>query len=256
MCGSLYNTYEFPDLGALELMRLLKDPMAEDSLNAHISKHLNIRPAGTIPTIIPVDGAAHSVNALWWLKLQQQQGVWEPDTQWKTFNCKSTKILQSPMHTIKPVSRRTLVIAEGFHEWQPIYSGNRNFDELSADEQAAPPTPIAKQCYLIKPQEGLCRFGALSKRWDSSTYSTGIITLPTHNGFTAIHRQSFPLVIAANEVKSWLNPRIPTHTFESLFVIDDFREDWLATPVAGPEDSTPTGPTKRLRPHKKHRTPT
>ena len=252
MCGSLYNTYEFPDMDALALMRLLKEQLNPDTLDVSLNTHLNVRPGAPIPTIIPVDGAAHSILATWWLKLQQQQATWEPDTQWKTFNCKSTKILQSAMHTIKPVSRRTLVISEGFHEWQPIYPGNRRFTELSPAEQMAPPTPMAKQCYLIKPEQGLCRFGALSKRWDTNTYSTGIITLPSHKGFAEIHRQSFPLVIEPDEVSSWLNPRIPTQLFDPLFQTTDFRETWLATPVVGPLDNNPMGPTVRLRPERKH----
>jgi len=241
MCGSIYNVYEFPGLIGIEILTRIRDNLTKDEIEEYISKTLNIRPTLDLTTIIPSAGTAKIVKATWWLKLKQNEDGWIPDQQWKTFNCRSTKILTSPLHRLKPISRRTIVIAEGFHEWQPIYMGERTFSQLSKKEQQTPPKVIRKQCYLLRPKSGLCRLAALSKKWQDNKYSTGIITLPSHQGFRDIHRKSFPLVLGTEEIEDWLNPEISTASFDLLFQTNDFRETWIATPVMGPEDNRSVG---------------
>jgi len=237
MCGSIYNVFEFPGLTAIEILTLIRENQSREEIEDYISKTLNIRPSQELTTIIPSAGSAKAVKATWWLKLHQTEDGWMPDQQWKTFNCRSTKILTSPMHKIKPVSRRTLVVAEGFHEWQPIYMGERVFSQLSKDEQQNLPKVIRRQCYLVRPKYGLCRLAALSKKWQDNKYSTGIITLPRHDAFQDIHSKSFPLALISDEVEDWLNPDMPTVHFKELFNTSKFREPWIATPVVGPENN-------------------
>lgn len=248
MCGSIYNTYEFPGLAAIKILALLKENHTVQEIEQYVEKTLNVRPTTTITTIIPAQGSVEAVTATWWLKLEWQKGELIPDSQWKTFNCKSTKLLKSPIHNIKPISRRTIIVAEGFHEWQPIYPGNRLYSQLTTLEKTKLPTPIRKQCFLIKPVTGICRIAAVSKKWMKNKYSTGIITLPGHPAFQDIHHKSFPLIIQADEVESWLDPKVPTSAFEPLFSLTDFRETWEAIPVKGPTDNSVMGDVLKLMP--------
>lgn len=177
------------------------------------------------------------MQAVWWLKLDKV--TLKPDTKWATFNCQSRHILSSKLHSIPPKSYRSVVLASGFFEWQPIYPDGLLYSELSREQQKTPPKPMAKQRFLIHQPGKVMLMAAMCKHWldhdGQPLVSTGTITLPPHPAFLDIHSKSFPLLLNRDELDAWLDPHTPHEVFEPLFHTTDFRQEFEAVPVNEPD---------------------
>ncbi|MHA7878251.1 MAG: SOS response-associated peptidase family protein [Saccharospirillum sp.] len=196
-----------------------------------------LRPTDPVLTLLPTRYGLRLMPATWWLKLDAQ--TLKPDTRWATFNCRSDHLLTSKLHQIPPKSYRAIVVAEGFFEWQPIYSGGRMFTALSEAEQARPPAPIAKQRYRVSSPGQLLYLGAMCKHWLDANQqpraSVGIITLPPHPAFLDVHHKSFPLVIRPDEVGTWMDTHTPLVDFSHWFALNQVRMPMTAVAVNEPQ---------------------
>lgn len=259
MCGELYNVNDYPGLPGIlsgagyspeEIDDMLGRPRdgspRETEPLGPLRKQL--KPTDPVPALVPTRKGPRLMPATWWLVLDKT--TLKP-TRWASFNCRSDRVFSSPMHRNEPRSYRSVVIAQGFVEWQPIYSNGRLWLDLSAEEQQHPPKPVAKQRYLIQRPDGRpMLFGAFCKHWlqedGSPLASTGIITLRGHRQFANIHHQSFPLVLLDNELADWLNPALPTEHFADLLTLTEVREPFEVIPLDGLEAAP--GPGLRLVP--------
>jgi len=237
MCGALKNVIEMPVLPPILTELGYSEEEIKDILNLPGRKKKEARPTDPVLSLIPTRTGPKLMNATWWLKLHND--TLEPDTQWSTFNCRSTQLLSSPLHKIPPKSYRSIVIAEGFYEWQPIYQGGVLYSGLSEEEKKKPPKPVSKQKYLIHKPGQLMFLAAMCKHWvdddGNAKASTGVITLPPHPAFSDIHHKSFPLVIKDEELSDWLDRTMPTEHFEPLFNLTDVREPFEAIVADEPE---------------------
>jgi len=228
MCGAIYNVTDFPLLEPILGMAGYSESEIEKVLGKK-----ECRPTDSVLAMVPTREGPRLMPATWWLKLDQR--TLKPDTRWATFNCRSDHILTSKLHTIPPKSFRSIVVANGFFEWQPVYSGGRLFTDLTEAEQAKPPKPIRKQRYLVHTPGQLMLLGALCKHWldeaGQPKVSTGIITLPPHPRFLDVHHKSFPLVLKPEELEAWLNPKVEHSAFEALFGVTDVRVEVEAQAV-------------------------
>ena len=229
MCGFIYNVNDFP------LLEPLLDIAGYDEAEIRdIIQHQYLRPTDTVINLIPTRQGPRLQGATWWLATNADG---KPDTSMATFNSKAGKLATSYLHRSKPRSVRSVVLARGFCEWQPIYKGGLLYSQLpfSAGSNKLP-TPERKQQYLIEqPNQPLMLLASVSKlRIDQNgqpRVNTSIITLPPHRQFVDIHHKSFPLILAQHEIQQWLDPSLPMNQFESLFQQTEFRMNFSATPV-------------------------
>ncbi len=233
MCGSISNVTDHPLLPWILTELGYSVEEIERIIGLRPNSKRDLRPTDRVLSIIPTKGGGEVMPAVWWLKLDKD--TLKPDTKWATFDCQLRRLLTSKIHTIPPRSYRSVVLVEGFFEWQPVFSGGRLYTELSEEEQQKPPKPIAKHRYLIHQPGKIMLLGAMCKHWlDQSGQplaSTGVITLPPHPSFLDIHSKSFPLVLNWDELDTWLDPKIPHDHFEPLFNLTSFRQELEAVPV-------------------------
>ena len=236
MCGAIYNVNDHPGLPGI-LSELGYSQEEIEQITGTLIRKRDLRPTDPVPSIIHTSNGKEVVSAVWWLKLDRK--TLKPDTKWATFNCKSGNILSSKLHTIPPQSYRSVVLAGGFFEWQPIYPGGVLYSGLSEDQKQKPPKPIAKQRFLIHQPGKVMLMAAMCKYWTlpdgTQLVSTGTITLPPHQAFLDIHAKSFPLILNWDELDTWLDPNTPHAAFEHLFNTTAFRQDHEAVPVDEPE---------------------
>ncbi len=230
MCGAIYNVNDFPLLPGLLLelgyTRKQIDDITGNNRRAQDYKR-DLRPTDSVFTLVPTRNGIQPMQATWWLALDKE--TLKPVYRWKSFNCKSTNIFSSKLHSIPPRSYRAVVLARGFFEWQPIYEGGYFYTGLSEELQAKPPKPLHKRRFLIHQPDQVMLMAALCKHWidkdGNPRVSTGVITLPPHTDFLDIHHKSFPLLLTRDELDDWLNPDIKTREFSHLFELTDFRID-------------------------------
>ena len=238
MCGALYNVHSAPEVASLHALAMINSGVDFSQIEKEIGQIYSKRPQDVLPTIIPASkqpSLFEQVEAKWWLKLKYKQDKWVADNKFSTFNVRTVQIQKSPLHRIKPVSRRSIVLAEGYFEWQNIFVGDKLWTQLTPEQRLNSPKILRKQLYLMRPyingQLGLAFFAALTKRYDSQQYSTAIITLPSHPRFRHIHHKSFVLSLIPEKIEDWLNPTIPTKQFVELFERSRIYHCWQATPV-------------------------
>lgn len=239
MCGFIYNVNDFP------LLEPLLDIAGydEDSIR-EIIREQYLRPTATVINLVPTRTGPQLLPATWWLATKPDGS---PDPRYASFNSRAGKLLTSPLHTKPPRSIRSIVVARGFCEWQPIYKGGYTYTQLPGVANAQRlPTPVKKLQMLIEPEnKGLLLLGAVSKLRltpeGQPKINTAVVTLPPHPDFLDVHHKSFPLVIKHSELTDWLNPKKPTQDFLHLFEQTHVRENFTVTPV-DPE-CRPTGDT-------------
>ena len=229
MCGFIYNVNDFPFLEPL-----LDIAGYDESEIKEIIRNQYLRPTNTVINLVPSRTGPRLLGATWWLATNPDGTV---NPKYSTFNSKAGKLLSSPLHTQSPKSIRSVILASGFCEWQPIFKGNYRYSEFKGIENASRlPATIRKQQCLIKPSDGsILLLASVSKlRIDSDgkpKVNTSVITLPPHPQFIDIHHKSFPLILNINEVGDWLDPTIPMNEFEYLFNITQVRQAFTVTEV-------------------------
>lgn len=222
MCGAILNVTDFPLLEPL----LTTAEYSEAEISSILKKR-ELRPTDEVVGVVPTRHGPRIMPATWWLKLDPQ--TLKPDTRWNTFNCRASRILKSKLHTLPPRSYRSVVLAQGFFEWQPVFSGGRLFSDLNEAERQKPPKPIAKRRHLIHSPGNMMLLGALCKHWTDESNrpkaSTAIITLAPHPAVLDVHYKSFPLLLTEVELEAWLDPSRPHQAFQSLFNTREVRMD-------------------------------
>ncbi|EAR10167.1 SOS response-associated peptidase family protein [Reinekea blandensis] len=229
MCGFIYNVNDFP------LLEPLLDIAGYDEAEIRdIIRNRYLRPTDTVINLIPSRTGPRLLGATWWLATRADGSI---DNRYNTFNAKAGKLTTSPMHTQHPRSIRSVVPAQGFCEWQPVYKGGRLYSQLPGQPKpSALPKPERKIQHLItQPDEGLMLLAAVSKlRLDEQgnpKVNTAVITLPPHQAFQDVHHKSFPLVLRPEELTRWLDPKQPWSEFDDLLNLDWFRDAFIARPV-------------------------
>lgn len=202
MCGSIENVNNYPGLpGILSEAGFTPEQIA-DITGIRMSQKRELRPTDPVQALVPTRSGTKAMPATWWLKLDKS--TLKPDMKWATFNCQSRRLLTSKLHSIPPRSYRSVVLAKGFFEWQPVYSGGRLYTGLSEVEKQKLPKAVAKSRHLIhKPGEVLFLAAMCKHRVDPAgepLVSTGVITLPSHVDFLDIHHKSFPLILNQDEL--------------------------------------------------------
>ena len=237
MCGFLYNVSDFP------LLAPLLDIAGYDEREIrNIIGPKQLRPTDTLLNLVPSRHGLRLLGATWWLATQADGS---PNAKWATFNARAGKLATSTLHLSAPRSIRTVVVASGFCEWQPIYKGDLLHSQLPGIATATRlPKASRKQQFLIERSDSpLLLLGAVSKlRVDSAgrpKVNSAIITLPPHADFVDIHHKSFPLVLNPDELIDWLNPSLPIGHFDKLLGQTSFRQSFRLTPVDA--DLTQTG---------------
>lgn len=242
MCGFIYNVNSFPLLEPILQIAGYDEDEIRDIVN-----HKTRRPTEKVLTVVPSRSGPRLLASTWWLA-SDEHGI--PDTKVTSFNARAAKVGKSPLHTAKPKSQRSLVLARGFCEWQPVYAGQLLHSELvqkGLDPLAL--KPKRSQQTLIKHTNcNLMLLAAVSKLRVATNgepiVNTAIITLPPHEGFIDIHRKSFPLVLRQSEIAKWLDPSIDWSEFDALLSLQSFRDDFTAVPVDG--ELCSIGPEKKL----------
>lgn len=246
MCGFLYNVTELP------LLEPLLDIAGydEDEISDIIQRD-QLRPTDTVINLVPTRSGPRLMGATWWLATNADGSL---NTKLATFNSKAEKLLTSPLHLGKPKSIRSVVVAQGFCEWQPLYKGGLTFSQLPVDaEDAKKLKPERKVRHLIQMKDTpIMLLGAVSKlrlnAIGKPVINTSVITLPPHADFADIHAKSFPLVLNINELVDWLDPAVPLTKFSKLLAQTTFRQYFSALPVD--KDLQPIGKAIHLSPLK------
>lgn len=229
MCGFIYNVNDFPLLEPiLDIAGYDEDEIRD------IIRNKYLHPTDTIINLVPSRTGPRLMGGTWWLAINTEG---EPDPKYASFNSKVSKLANSPLHTRRPRSVRSVVLASGFCEWQPTFKGGYKYTELQALGTIEKlPQVIKKQQYLIE-QEGspLMLLGGVSKLRVTNSgqpkVNTSVITLPPHESFLDIHYKSFPLILNIEELSDWLNPSIPLSEFSYLTELKDFRMTFTAKAV-------------------------
>lgn len=222
MCGFIYNVTSFP------LLEPLFDIAGyeEETIREILTKPF-LRPTDTVLNLVPTRSGAQIMPATWWLATDVNGNINPKVT---SFNAQSRRLSIAKIHQQKPRSIRSVVLASGFCEWQPVV--------LQEDllEGAASKKGSQKRQMLIELNgSNLMIMGAVSKlrlKPDGSPQiNTAVITLPPHPDFAHIHEASFPLLLRKSELADWLNPDIPLEHFSDLLATTQLRMDIDVTNV-------------------------
>jgi putative SOS response-associated peptidase YedK len=123
----------------------------------------------------------------------------------RMINARVERLLEKPAYTKAALTRRCLVPADGWYEWQ-----------VSPTERDAKGKP-RKQPFFVHPMDGAgLAFGGIYEFWrDRSVHADdprawlvtfAIITTAAEPGLDVIHDR-MPLVLPADRWKAWLDPR-------------------------------------------------
>lgn len=157
MCGFIYNVNSFPLLEPILQIAGYDEDEIRDILN-----HKARRPTEKVLTLVPSRSGPRLLGSTWWLA-SDEHGT--PDTKITSFNARAAKVGKSPLHIAKPKSQRSIVLASGFCEWQPIYAGQLLHNDLM--QKGLDPLalkPRRTQQTLIKlPNNSLMLLAAVSK---------------------------------------------------------------------------------------------
>ncbi|TCS38918.1 SOS response-associated peptidase family protein [Reinekea marinisedimentorum] len=221
MCGFIYNVASFP------LLEPLFDIAGyeEEQIREILTKQF-LRPTDTVLNLIPTRSGPFIMPATWWLATGADGKINPKVT---SFNAQSRRLTTAKIHQQKPRSIRSVVLASGFCEWQPITIQDDLLDG------AVSKTIQKKQMLIELSDSKLMLMGAVSKlrlKADGTPQvNTAVITLPTHPDFATIHEQSFPLLLHASELTDWLNPELPMEHFSQLLLTTELRMDIEITHV-------------------------
>jgi len=241
MCGFISNVNDFPLLEPLlDIAGYSEEEIRE------IIREKYLRPTDTVINLIPTRSGPQLMGATWWLATHENGS---PNQSIASFNSKVSKVQKSRLHLTSPKSVRSIIGAQGFCEWQPIYKGGLFYSQLPGVESAVKlPKPVRKQQYLVEPKNRqLMLLGSVSKlriQDGKPKVNTSVITLPPHQNFVDIHHKSFPLIIRPDELIKWLDPLVPWSDFTELLELESFRDEYQITPVDG--SLNPIGTTKTI----------
>jgi len=191
------------------------EPAAQPPGGPPSTAHYNIAPTDTVPVVLermvepePSETAvAHAVRRLrpltWGLVPS-----WSKDRTGgaRMINARVETLLEKPAYRKAALTRRCLVPADGWYEWQ-----------VSPSERDAKGKP-RKQPFFIHPADGTgLAFAGIYEFWRDRTLESGdpqawlvtfaVITTAAEPGLDVIHDR-MPLVLPSERWGDWLNPQL------------------------------------------------
>jgi len=229
MCSFIYNVKNFQMLEPL-----LEVADYSESEIREIIRNKHIRPTDKVLNLVPSKRGPRILAASWWLATHQNGSL---NRNLTTFNSRAGKLATSPLHISSPRSIRSVIIASGFCEWQPIFKDGLLYSQIGGiNRKEKLQKPTAKQQFLIESNNsGPLLLGAVSKlrlnNDGTPRVNTSVITLPPRSSFIDIHHKSFPLTLNHNELDKWLDPSVPMSSFKKQLEQADSSKLFTATPV-------------------------
>ncbi len=177
----------------------------------------NMGPSETIPIIFEWEGERTITSAIWWylVKPDAHRQHMIPDSRFKTFNARADRLTGSKLWRHAFRTRRCVIPASGYFEWQVNNSGKR-----------AP--------YYIRPVDKAIAFAGLYNQWNLDHqyyYSFSIITTQAVSQLAHIHNKSLPVMLTHQYANDWINGSITDiDIFKPLFE-PKLHTDFSVTPV-------------------------
>lgn len=125
--------------------------------------------------------------------------LWAKDSQTNFINAKAETVHQKPSFRDSFKSKRCLVPADGFIEWE-----RRGKDKIPH--------------YFFVPAEDLFAFAGIWAKWEGgerSVYSFSIITTNANKLVSQFHNR-MPVILKPDDYDSWLSPNVDTQTLSDL----------------------------------------
>jgi putative SOS response-associated peptidase YedK len=139
---------------------------------------------------------------------------WAKDTKIMQINARSETVSEKPMFRGAFKSRRCLVIADGYYEWQTIGEGKG----------------AEKLPWLFEIGEGeLFAFAGIWERWekgpDGPVESCALMTTEPNPLCATVHDR-MPVILDATEIDTWLSPKTPADELAKL--LDSYPEERMS----------------------------
>lgn len=189
----------------------------------NLAARYNIAPTQDAPVVrINADGDRELAMLRWGLIPAWSK---EPKTSYSTINARAETVATKPTYRAAFKSRRCLVPADGFYEWQKI--GSR------------------KQPYRITMKgDGLFAFAGLWEHWEKGSdaiESFTIIVTEANELMKPIHDR-MPVILDAADYDEWLDAKTGTDTAQTLLrpsPAEDMRAYPISTRVNSPRNDDP-----------------
>ncbi len=191
MCGRQTQLYSWQDLHSL--VTLTTPPQS-------LPMRYNIAPTQDSSVIKRGKHGERELHTLVWGLIP----AWakEKNIGYKLFNARAETINSKPSFRSAFKSRRCLIPASGFYEWQKLERGNK------------------KQPFYIKPKEGtILVFAGIWERWESPTgdyiESYSIITTTCNEIMRPLHDR-MPVILERKDFDKWLDTEIKPDELTAL----------------------------------------
>ncbi|MCC7087026.1 MAG: SOS response-associated peptidase [Pirellulales bacterium] len=189
--------------GRFTLRQRQADIIAAFNVSAHEdwqqALRYNISPMQQVSIIRLTDGEREICNAQWWLVPAWSK---EPKVKYRTFNAKSEEVETKSSFRAAIKTRRCLIPADGFIEWEEI--GNEKFPHYFQIKER-PLFAFAGLWERWTPKEGDDK----NKPFDSCT----ILTTSPNEMVAKYNHERMPVILSPNDYDAWLSP---AHKPESL----------------------------------------
>jgi len=200
MCGRQTHLYSWDELHRLMALTTPSQPLA---------KRYNVAPSQNTLVIKRGTEGGRELHQLRWGLIPS----WAQDSKigYKLINARAETISSKPSFRAAFKSRRCLVPASGFYEWQKLDGGKK------------------KQPYYIKPKEGeILVFAGIAECWVTPTgdpiESYSIVTTSSNKTMQSVHDR-MPVILDPKDFDKWLDPRATSD--ELLALLKPCPEEYL-----------------------------
>jgi len=212
MCGR----FSIPDKGLIcKRLQCACSPELAD-----FTPRFNVPPTSQVPIVVKgEDGGLELSSARWGLIPTWWQ---KPEPPSMTFNARSEEAASKPTWRDSLRSRRCLMPARGWFEWNP--------NQPALNEAGKE----VKQAYFIfYPEEPMITFAGMWSLWDRPGFdpvlSCALLSTKAAGQIASIHPR-MPVVLAADQQDAWLNADTSANDVQQL--IAQAREDLQGHPVS------------------------
>jgi putative SOS response-associated peptidase YedK len=191
-----------------------------------IQQIYNVAPTMTVPIVLNSDdGSPEVLPARWGLI----PGWWKkPSPPTLTFNARSEEAAEKPMWRQSYRSRRCLMPAQGWYEW------NAHEPALSRSGRK-----VKQPYYIHAPDDTMLSFAALWSCWqgpdDQKVLSCALLTTEAAPAIHAIHNR-MPVVLAPEHFDLWLSASLSTAQIDEAVALA--RHDLMAHSVSTEVNNT------------------
>jgi putative SOS response-associated peptidase YedK len=184
----------------------------------------NIAPTQQAPVVrLNAEGARELVLLRWGLVPSWSEG---PDSKYSMINARAETVAEKPAYRAAFKSRRCLVPADSFFEWQARGKG-------------------PKQPYLIRVKETPFAFAGLWERWEKpgqeSIQSFAIVVTEANELMRPIHER-MPVILPPSDYSAWLDPATPAKDAQAMlrpYDADAMEAYPVSTRVNSPRNDDP-----------------